>query len=56
MSIDPNYFRPIEVDLLIGDSTKAKNKLGWIPEYDLNFLVKDMMKSDLDLIKKTKFL
>ena len=52
LSIDPSYFRPTEVDLLIGDPTKAKEKLGWIPEYDLAGLVKDMMKSDVALMKK----
>ncbi|MBT5089969.1 MAG: GDP-mannose 4,6-dehydratase [Flavobacteriales bacterium] len=52
LSVDPNYFRPTEVDLLIGDSSKAKNKLGWIPEHDLASLVKDMMKSDVLLMKK----
>ena len=49
LSIDPNYFRPTEVDLLIGDPSKAKEKLGWIPEYDLNSLVREMMVSDLKL-------
>lgn len=52
LSIDPSYFRPTEVDLLIGDPSKAKNKLGWVPEYDLPMLVKDMMESDLLLMKK----
>lgn len=52
LSVDPSYFRPTEVDLLIGDPTKAKEKLGWIPEYDLADLVKDMMKSDIALMKK----
>ena len=52
LSVDPSYFRPTEVDLLIGDSSKAKKKLGWNPEYSLNFLVKDMMSSDLSLMKK----
>jgi GDPmannose 4,6-dehydratase len=52
LSIDPSYFRPTEVDLLIGDPTKAKSKLGWIPEHDLNSLVKDMMSSDIELMKK----
>jgi len=52
LSIDPEYFRPTEVDLLIGDPNKAKSKLGWIPEHDLNSLVKDMISSDLDLMKK----
>jgi len=51
LSIDPQYFRPTEVDLLIGDPTKAKEKLGWVPEYDLSVLVKDMMESDIELFK-----
>jgi GDPmannose 4,6-dehydratase len=52
LSVDPTYFRPTEVDLLIGDPTKAKEKLGWVPEYDLEALVKDMMQSDIKLMKK----
>ena len=52
LSVDPTYFRPTEVDLLIGDPSKAKNKLGWIPEYDLEGLVKDMMEGDVALMKK----
>jgi GDPmannose 4,6-dehydratase len=52
LAVDPTYFRPTEVDLLIGDSTKAKEKLGWVPEYDLKGLVKEMMQSDLKLMKK----
>ncbi|MDB4325011.1 GDP-mannose 4,6-dehydratase [Flavobacteriaceae bacterium] len=52
LSVDPTYFRPTEVDLLIGDPSKAKNKLGWVPEHDLASLVKDMMASDIDLMKK----
>ena len=52
LSVDPTYFRPTEVDLLIGDPTKAKEKLGWIPEHDLKDLVKDMMKGDVQLMKK----
>jgi GDPmannose 4,6-dehydratase len=52
LSIDPTYFRPTEVDLLIGDPSKAKNKLGWVPEHDLVHLVKDMMESDISLMKK----
>ncbi len=56
LSIDPSYFRPTEVDLLIGDPTKAKEKLGWIPEYDLEDLVRDMMTSDLKLMTKDQFL
>ncbi len=54
--IDPKYFRPTEVDLLIGDPTKAKEKLGWEPEYDLKALVKEMMESDLKLFEKDKYL
>ena len=52
LSVDPSYFRPTEVDLLIGDPSKAKDKLGWVPEHDLKSLVKEMMKSDLELFKK----
>jgi|TARA_B110000908_G_C10236693_1_gene443729 GDPmannose 4,6-dehydratase len=52
LSVDPTYFRPTEVDLLIGDPTKAKEKLGWVPEHDLASLVKDMMKGDILLMKK----
>ena len=54
LSVDPSYFRPTEVDLLLGDPTKAKEKLGWVPEYDLPALVKDMMQSDVKLMKKDK--
>ena len=56
LSIDPKYFRPTEVDLLVGDSTKAKTKLGWELEYDLPALVKDMMQSDLRLMTKDQYL
>ena len=56
LSIDPKYFRPTEVDLLIGDATKAREKLKWIPEHDLKSLVKDMMESDLKLMTKEEFL
>tara|TARA_B100000900_G_scaffold412322_1_gene433855 strand:- start:3317 stop:4444 length:1128 start_codon:yes stop_codon:yes gene_type:complete len=56
LSVDPSYFRPTEVDLLIGDPSKAKNKLGWTPEYDLAALVKDMMEGDISLMKKTAIL
>jgi GDPmannose 4,6-dehydratase len=52
LSIDPSYFRPTEVDLLIGDPTKAKVELGWEPEFELLDLVKDMMHADLNLFKK----
>ncbi|CAN5595611.1 GDP-mannose 4,6-dehydratase [soil metagenome] len=56
MSIDARYFRPTEVELLIGDPTKARTKLGWKPKYDLNMLVKEMMQSDMELFRKDKFL
>ncbi|MDB4921703.1 GDP-mannose 4,6-dehydratase [Mucilaginibacter sp.] len=56
VKIDSKYFRPTEVDLLIGDATKAKEKLGWIPKYDLQALVSDMMQSDLHLVKKDDYL
>ncbi|OHX64930.1 GDP-mannose 4,6-dehydratase [Flammeovirga pacifica] len=56
LKVDPQYFRPTEVDLLIGDPTKSKEKLGWELEYDLDGLVKDMMQSDLKLFKKEKYL
>ena len=52
LSVDASYFRPTEVDLLIGDPSKAKAKLGWVPEHDLASLVKDMMQSDLKLFTK----
>ncbi len=45
--VDPQYYRPTEVDLLIGDPTKSKTKLGWKPQYDLAGLVKEMVESDL---------
>tara|TARA_Y100001958_G_C21239999_1_gene567402 strand:+ start:1772 stop:2857 length:1086 start_codon:yes stop_codon:yes gene_type:complete len=54
LSVDPKYFRPTEVDILIGDSSKANEKLGWFPDYDLKYLVKDMMKQDILLTKKNK--
>ena len=54
--VDPRYFRPTEVDLLIGDATKAKDKLGWVPEYTLDSLVKEMMSSDLKLMTKDQYL
>ncbi|RVU25607.1 GDP-mannose 4,6-dehydratase [Sandaracinomonas limnophila] len=49
--VDPKYYRPTEVDLLLGDPTKAKSKLGWKPKYDLPALVKEMVESDLILFK-----
>ncbi len=56
LAVDPKYFRPTEVDLLIGDSSKAKSKLNWEPEYDLKGLIKDMVHSDIKLMKKEQFL
>jgi len=56
LSVDSKYFRPTEVDLLIGDPTKANKKLGWTPKYDLQALVKDMMSSDIHLMKKEQYL
>ena len=56
MSIDPRYFRPTEVELLLGDATKANTKLGWKPKYDVKGLVKEMMEADLDLFRRDKYL
>ncbi|MCJ0741519.1 GDP-mannose 4,6-dehydratase [Pedobacter montanisoli] len=56
VKVDPKYFRPTEVDLLLGDPSKSKNQLGWQPKYDLPALVKDMITSDLKLMKKDEFL
>ena len=56
VKVDPKYYRPTEVELLIGDATKAKTKLGWVLKYDLSALVKEMVASDLELFKKEKFL
>jgi len=56
VGVDPRYFRPTEVDLLIGDPTKAEKKLGWKREYKLEELVNDMMESDLKLMTKDQYL
>jgi GDPmannose 4,6-dehydratase len=56
VKVDAKYFRPTEVELLIGDPTKAKTQLGWTPKYDLPALVKDMMESDLQMVKKDDYL
>jgi len=56
VEVDPQYFRPTEVDLLIGDPTKSHTVLGWKSEYDLNGLVKDMMQSDIKLMQKDCYL
>ena len=50
--VDPAYFRPTEVDQLIGDASKAKNKLGWKPKYSLSELVKEMVQNDLKILRK----
>lgn len=52
VAVDPEYFRPTEVELLIGDPTKAKTKLGWKPNYDLAGLVKEMVASDVQIVRK----
>jgi GDPmannose 4,6-dehydratase len=56
LAVDPKYFRPTEVDLLIGDATKANKKLGWKCQYNLQDLVKDMIQSDVKLMQKDQYL
>ncbi len=56
LEIDPRYFRPTEVDLLLGDASKAKSKLGWEPEFTLDEMIGEMMQSDLRLMKKDQYL
>ncbi len=56
VGIDPNYFRPTEVELLIGDASKAREKLGWTPKYDLNMMIEEMVHADLTLFEKEKIL
>ncbi|MFB6457660.1 GDP-mannose 4,6-dehydratase [Chitinophaga sp. Hz27] len=56
VAIDPRYFRPTEVELLIGDPTKSSTKLGWKPKYDLPALVKEMMEADVELFRREKLL
>jgi GDPmannose 4,6-dehydratase len=56
IEVDPRYFRPTEVELLIGDATKAHEKLGWQPKYDLKKLIRDMVKADLELMKREKYI
>jgi GDPmannose 4,6-dehydratase len=56
VQVDEKYFRPTEVELLLGDPTKANTKLGWIPKYDLEALVQDMVTADLNLMKKDEHL
>jgi GDPmannose 4,6-dehydratase len=56
VAVDKRYYRPTEVDLLIGDPTKAQTQLGWKPKYDLPALVCEMVANDVDLFKKEKLL
>lgn len=56
VGVDPQYFRPTEVDLLIGDATKARTQLGWEPKYTLDALIQDMMQNDVKLMKKESYL
>lgn len=56
IEVDSAYFRPTEVELLIGDATKSRTKLNWTPEYDLKSLVEDMMRSDIKIMKKETYL
>lgn len=56
VEIDEKYFRPAEVDLLVGDASKAKEKLGWEPKYSVEELLREMVKSDLEIFKKDKYL
>ncbi len=56
VKVDARYFRPTEVDLLIGDATKAKEKLGWVPKYTLSEMIKEMVASDLEIFRKEKHL
>ena len=56
VGIDPVYFRPTEVELLIGDATKAQTRLNWKPEYDLPALIEDMMQYDIKLMKRESYL
>jgi len=54
--VDPRYYRPTEVELLIGDPSKANKKLGWKPKYTLSNMIKEMVSSDLVLFKKEQLL
>ena len=56
VAVDPQYFRPTEVDLLIGDPTKSKTQLGWTPKYDLAMLVNEMVAADVQHFRKEKLL
>ncbi len=56
IEVDPRYYRPTEVDMLVGDATKAREKLGWVPTHTLEGMVQEMIESDLALFRKEKFL
>lgn len=56
VAVDPRYYRPAEVDLLVGDASKAREKLGWTPKYDVHDLVKEMVEHDLEEAKKVQYL
>jgi len=56
VEVDPKYFRPTEVELLVGDPTKAQEKLGWKHTYDLEALVKEMVQADIELFERDKYL
>ena len=56
VAVDPNYFRPTEVDMLIGDATKAKQKLGWQPKYTLKEMISEMVANDVEFFRKHKAL
>jgi len=56
VKVDPQYYRPTEVDLLIGDPSKANTKLGWKPKYSIDDLIKEMIEADIELMEKEKFL
>ncbi|MDR2621886.1 MAG: GDP-mannose 4,6-dehydratase, partial [Dysgonamonadaceae bacterium] len=56
VKVDPEYFRPTEVELLIGDATKARTKLSWEPKYNLDLLIEDMIQNDVKEMKKEAYL
>ena len=56
VAVDPRYFRPTEVDLLLGDPTKAQTQLGWVPKYDLARMTGEMVRADLALFRRDQLL
>jgi GDPmannose 4,6-dehydratase len=56
VAVDSNYYRPTEVDMLVGDAAKARQKLGWMPRYDLSELIKEMVDADIEFFRKEKLL